>query len=358
MTTFTRRGKLVAVAASLAVLATGCSANTAPAGSPSASATAGTVTVTNCGVQQTYPSPATRIHANDGGIIAMLLAIGAQDSISSVSSLQRDRAVLTEHYGNVLGSLQDKADGMPSLETLIAATPQIVFAGWNYGFKEGAVTPDQLHDKGIASYLLTESCRKTEGEVQRGIMAPWDALREDLGNLGKITGKTANADAVLADLGQRLAALTAAPQANPVPRVLLFDSGSKNVFTSGNKGAPQAIIEAAGAANVMGDVDDTWTSVSWERVAGANPDAIVFVDYGTQTFAEKVALLESNPATKDLDAVKQKRYLNLPYAMWVSSPLNIDAAEQLRARLEQWKLVPDSELPAPKFDDHLAESAS
>lgn len=350
--------RIAALTAGLAIVTAGCGSAAKSADSP-ASATesaAGTVSVTNCGVEQTYPEPATRIHAHDGGIIAMFLAIGAQDSMSSISSLQRDRDVLTEHYGDGLGSLKDTADEMPALETLIALKPQIVFAGWNYGFKEGGVTPEALQSKGISTYLLSESCRKAEGQVERGTMPPWDALKTDLTNLGKITGKTANADTVLADLDKRLAALKAAPQAEKAPQVLLFDSGEKTVFTSGNKGGPQAIIEAAGGANVMGDVDDTWTSVSWERIANSKPDVITFVEYGRQTFAEKVALLEANPATKNLEAVKQKRYVNLPYAMWVSSPLNVDAAEQLRARFEQWKLAPTSDLPKPKFDDHVEAS--
>lgn len=312
--------------------------------------------MTNCGEDKEYASPVTRMHVNDGGMIAMMAAIGAQDAMTSISSLQRDRSVIEEHYPGALGDLADVADSMPALETLIAQNPEVVFAGWNYGFKEGAVTPDMLNDNDIDTYLLTESCRQDEGESQRGIMPPWDALTTDLTNLGMMTGHDADAEDVIANLTERLDALNDAPQASKVPNVLLFDSGDETVFTSGNLGAPQAIIDSAGGDNVMGDVDDTWTSVSWERVAQSNPDVIVFVEYGTQTFEEKVALLEANPATKDLDAVKEKRYLNLPYAMWVSSSLNIDAAEQLRAHMESWGLVPESDLPKPEFDDHVAES--
>ncbi|MDP3891576.1 ABC transporter substrate-binding protein, partial [Nocardioides sp.] len=116
--------------------------------------------------------------------------------------------------------------------------------------------------------------------------------------------------------------------------------GEKAIFTSGAFGAPQAIIEAAGGRNAVADVKDTWTEVSWERLAAAEPEAFLFVDYPGQTFEQKVAILQSHPATRDLPAVRQERFLNLPYAMWTSGPLNIDAAERVREALEGWDLVP------------------
>lgn len=104
----------------------------------------------------------------------------------------------------------------------------------------------------------------------------------------------------------------------------------------------QAILEAGGGHNAMVDLKDTWTEVPWESLAASKPDAFVFVDYPGQTFAQKVAVLKANPATRDLPAVKEDRFLNLPYAMWTSGPLNIDAAEEVRSTLEKWGMVPTS----------------
>ena len=84
--------------------------------------------------------------------------------------------------------------------------------------------------------------------------------------------------------------------------------------------------------------------MGWEKIASAQPDVIAFVDYPSQTFEEKVKILESNPATKNLEAVKQKRYVNLPYAMWTSGPLNIDAAEYMRKAYEKFGLMPKSDI--------------
>ncbi len=124
----------------------------------------------------------------------------------------------------------------------------------------------------------------------------------------------------------------------------MFDSGTDAIFSSGGLGGPQAIIDAAGGRNALADLRDTWTEVSWERLATARPDLIVFVDYPGQTLAQKQQVLAEHPASRDLPAVREQRYLHLPYAMWTSGPLNVDAAEHLRQSLESFGLAPASGL--------------
>jgi iron complex transport system substrate-binding protein len=53
-------------------------------------------------------------------------------------------------------------------------------------------------------------------------------------------------------------------------------------------------------------------------------------------------VLQANPASRDLEAVREERFVNLPYAMWVSGPMNIDAAEWVRAAVEHFGLAPGS----------------
>jgi len=324
---------VLATAAALALSGCGDATTAAPAAE-------GTVTVTNCGTKVDFPAPAKRLFVNDSNLISMVLALGAQDQVAAVTSIGRDESVLTEHYGSAVADLHQVGDDYPGLETVIAARPDVMVAGWNYGYDETKqLTPDALAERDIAAYVLTESCRQA-GAKARGIVDPWTALRDDLTNLGAITGRPDEAAEVVGDLDRRLSALEAAPSAGTEPVLFVFDSGEKAVFTSGAFGAPQAIIEAGGGANAMADLKDTWTEVSWERLAAAKPDAFVFVDYPGQTFEQKVAVLRAHPATKDLPAVTQERFLNLPYAMWTSGPLNIDAAEQVRLALEKWGLAP------------------
>ncbi|SDK06241.1 iron complex transport system substrate-binding protein [Nonomuraea maritima] len=334
----------VALAAAVSLTACGTSAP--------ARATRAEITITNCGAPARFPSPARRLFVNDGNMIAMVLAVGAADEVAAVSSLQRDAVTLRRHYGDAVDRLNVVAPQYPSRETVLAQRPDVMVAGWNYGYSEEThLTPDSLRARGIAPYVLTESCRQ-RGEQRRGIAEPWQALRDDLSNLGAITGRTRQARQVVDDVNRRLTALRNAPRPEKPPTVFLFDSASDTVFSSGRFGAPQAIIDSAGGRNAIEDVDDSWTAVSWERVAAARPDAFVFVDYPPQTFEQKVDLLESRAGIKDLPAVTARRFLNLPYALWTSSPLNIDAAEQIRKALERWHLAPRSTI-VPRSDDRV-----
>lgn len=308
------------------------------------------ITVTNCGKQATFPAPAKRVYVNDGNMISMVLALEAQQRVAGISSLGDDRDVLGKAYGKeVVEDLPVATPDYPNLENVIAQRPDTMVAGWNYGYSEkDNLTPKLLAQHDIAAYILTESCRQDSGA--RGTTPPWEALRTDLANLGRITGHERQATRVVKDINRRLAALRSAPQAQDPPTVFLFDSGGKSVLSSGSFGGPQAIIDAAGAHNALADVSDTWVPVSWERIVAAQPDLIAFVDYPGQTFKEKVSLLRSNPSTRDLPAVQEGRFLNLPYASWTSGPLNIDAAEYLRKELEKEELVPSSNIK-PQLQD-------
>lgn len=310
----------------------------------------GEVTITNCDAEVTFPSPAQAMYVGgDGNLLAMVLALGAEDQVAGVTGLSDTKAALSTVYGaEVVDGLKIATKDYPTMENVIAHKPDVMLAGWNYGYSdEKRLTPDALRDRGIAGYVLSESCRQADGK--RGTMPPWEALAADLDNLGKITGHEDEAKKVNTDITQRLTALERAPQAKEAPTVFLFDSGTKEIFTSGSYGGPQAIIEAAGAKNATESVKDTWTTVSWEQLVTSEPDFIAFVDYDGQTFANKVKILRSNPATKDLPAVKEGRFLNLPITAWTSSPLNIDAAEQLRKGLEEHDLVPASDIE-PEHD--------
>lgn len=338
----------------VALLSSGLLAGLAGCAAPVAAPPRDTVTVTNCGVPVGFPAPASRMFVNDGNLISMALALGAQDQVAAVSSLQRDAPTLRRHYGPAVDGLRDVSKDYPAEETVLAQRPDVMVAGWNYGYsQEKGLTPDSLRAQGIAAYVLTESCVQIDGQAARGIVDPWTALRTDLANLGVITGREQQAQRVNDDIAARLAALRAAPQAPVPPTVFVFDSGTDAIYSSGRFGAPEAVIGAAGGRNALADLDDSWVEVSWERLAASNPAAFVFVDYPPQSFAEKVAVLRARDGVRDLPAVREGRFLNLPYALWTSGPLNIDAAEQVRAALEGWRLVPTSGL-TPAADDRSA----
>lgn len=339
MTTRTSRvHPTVAIVAAALILGTSTAC-----GADSTAASESTVTVSNCGADVAFPQPLDRLFVNDGGMIAIALAAGARDNMVAVSALARDKDVLRLEYGPQVDTLNEVATERPTLENIVAAKPQVLYAGYNYGMSESrGITPEILAGHGIDVYQLSEACRQTDGEAQRGTMDPWVALDTDLRNIGTIAGNPEQGAAAADEVADRLEKLRAAPQPAAKPTVFVFDSVSDTIFTSGSFGGPQGIIDAAGARNATEDIEDTWTAVSWERLTTADPEVIVFVDYPGQSVDEKIAALRSNPASRNLKAVRENRFVNLPYAMWVSSPLNIDAAEIMRNVLENHGLAPES----------------
>nr|WP_120491383.1 ABC transporter substrate-binding protein [Corynebacterium lactis] len=349
--TFRAAAATVAVAA-LSFTAVACSSEDAKT-----EASAG-VTLTNCGEEVTYPATAKKMVINDGNIISLALAAGAADQISAVSSVNRDLPILSSAYGDAINQKTQISKEYPNLEEVLAAEPDVFIAGWGYGFGEDkGLTPDALKEHGIGSYILTESCRQADNEGaaqngngdpghKRGVVDPWEAIRIDLRNIAKLTGNEGTADKVVADIDARLEKLQAAPQAGKKPVGFVFDSAGDAPFTSGAFGAPQGILDKAGAVNGTESIKDTWTTTTWENIAQMQPDFITLVEYPGQSFEEKIKALRTNPATKDLPAVKENRFINLPYAMWTESPLNVDAAEHVRKGLERFGLVPASDIEA------------
>lgn len=350
-----RRTTVVAVLALTATLTLGAcgspaqkAAPTRPGGSNSGPAPVrssdGKVTVQNCGKDVTFDTPVTKLFAYDPSIISIALAAGARDELVAVAGLGRKGEVLRSKYGSLLDGLNVIDSNSLVLENVIAAKPQVVFAGWGYGFSEAkSLTPDTLKGHNIGTYLLSETCRP-EGAKTRGTMNPWQAMETDVTNIGAITGHSTEAEQAVAELRSRREAVTKLNRPDKAPTVFLFDSGNETIFTSGSFGGPQAVIEAAGAKNATEDVKDTWTKISWERLTASNPDVIAFVDYPAQTYEAKLEALRTNPASKDLKAVKEGRFVNLPYAFWTSGPLNVDAAEHLRKALEHYELAPRTDL--------------
>jgi iron complex transport system substrate-binding protein len=113
------------------------------------------------------------------------------------------------------------------------------------------------------------------------------------------------------------------------PRVFLYDSGEDRAMTSGRLGMPQALIDAAGGRNILDDVEASWTRVNWENVVERNPQVIVIVDYGEVTAEQKQEFLLNNKALQSVDAIKNQRFIVIPYVQATPGIDNVLAVETL-----------------------------
>ena len=318
------RGSLLVGVAGGALLLSGC-ATPSPAAEPGGApgATAGTgggypVTIDNCGTDVTVEAAPERIVTIKSSTTELLLALGLGDRIVGSAFLDGPLPASLEEAG---ADLFVVSDFVPGQEAVLGLTPDFVYGGWESNFSaEGVGERAGLTDLGIGSYVSPAACK---GEGYMPDPLTFDSVFAEITEAGTIFGADEAAADLVADQEETLAAL------NPTDAdttALWYSSGTDTPYVGAGIGSPNMIMEAAGLTNVFADVADTWTSVGWESVIEANPSVIVLVDATWNTAASKIANLEANPATQQLDAVKAKRYIVLPFAATEAGIRNVEAA--------------------------------
>lgn len=287
------------------------------------------VTVDSCGEPLTFAEPPKRAVVQDLNMTEMMLALGLRDRMVGVVGISGWYKTGPE-FKAALGKVPELAPKDPSLETLLAVSPDFYFAGWYYGMNPGGeVTPTTLAPYGIRTLVLSESCIHLRKDAAAATM---DLLYRDMLKLGRIFDKTVEAEALVTRWKQRLAALPMASGARP--RVFLYDSGEDKPFTAGRHAVAHAMIEAAGGRNVLEDMNRSWATTSWEAVAARNPQFLILLDYQDGASPQRLMrVLQSHPAMRETDAVKHQRFITLRYAELTPGPANIGAIEKLAAAL-------------------------
>ncbi|MFD4421300.1 putative F420-0 ABC transporter substrate-binding protein [Agromyces sp. NPDC058484] len=335
----TRATRAAALLASVAVIAllAGC-------GSPGASGASGDgdidadaaerartatsafpVTIDNCGTEVTFESAPERVVTIKSSTLELLLALGLEDRI--VGTAFGDGPVPDEFAGAASG-LEVLSDRVPSQEVTLAAEPDLVFAGWESNLTaEGAGDRDTLAKLGVASYVAPAAC-KGEGYMPNPLT--FDEVFRHFEEAGAIFGVP---DAAADLVSTQRAELDALEPNDAGLTALWYSSGDDTPYVGAGIGAPQMIMSAAGLENVAADVEDTWTAMGWEAIVAANPDVIVLVDAAWNTAEQKIAHLESNPATAALPAVAEQRYLVVDFPATEAGVRNVGAAASLVQQL-------------------------
>lgn len=304
---------MIAALASAAALA-GCSAASAAApATPSASAT---TTIDNCGTPVRVGAPPTRIITLKSSSTELLLALGLGRHIVGAAFLDGPLpADLAAH-----GSPHIISTGLPDQESVLALNPDFIYADWESNFSASGVgTRAQLAQLGIGSYVSPSACEEKQYQPDP---LTFDTVFTEIEQAGQIFGAQAAAAKLVA--AQRATLAAQKPLAHQVS-ALWYSSASTTPFVGAGIGAPEMIMKAAGLKNIFADVHATWSSVSWESVAAANPQVIVLADSSWSSAAKKIGILESNPVTANLDAVVHRRFVVLPFASTEAGVRNVDA---------------------------------
>ncbi|MGM0386148.1 MAG: ABC transporter substrate-binding protein [Actinomycetota bacterium] len=323
-------------AAAVAATATALAACT-PAGGADTTA----VTVTSCGTTVAVPADARAVVALKSSAVETVVALGGAAQLIAVAALDGE---LPTHVTGVDDAAWDVtlpvlSEDVPSFEAVLELEPDAVLAGWESNLSaEGAGAREDWADLGVATWVSPSACREPAQQPDHlgfdDVFAEIEAVGVMLGREEEATAVVTAQRAALADLEDRVSGRT------DRPRTLWWSSGTDTPFVGGGIGAPQLIMDTAGLANVAGDVADTWASLSWEEIAERDPEVIVLVDSAWNTAEHKSAALTANPVTAAMDAVREERYLVVPFPATQAGVRTLDAVITLADQLTGTAAVP------------------
>jgi iron complex transport system substrate-binding protein len=298
---------------------TGSAGTTAPTG-------AYPTTVLNCGTSTTYTQAPTRAVTNDINTTEDMIALNLGSSMVGefgASGSLPDGQPFPAEFAPGFKQIHEISPDYFTLEQLVGARPDFLFAGWDYGLQVGTnLTPTNLAKYGIKTLVLTESCARVQASKQAVSI---DDSYQDLTNLGQIFDVPQKATQVVDGMKAQVASAQAKVANLPPITVFDYDSGTSAPFTGPGLAMVNSLISLGGGTNIFSSLKQGWTSVSWEQVVKDDPQCIIINDYSTPTAAQKEKFLETSPITKDLTAVKNRCFLPLTYDEVTPSPRNGEA---------------------------------
>jgi iron complex transport system substrate-binding protein len=316
---------LTAVLASGALLA-GCAGGAAAAPHPTASDAA--LTLANCDTKVAFDRTPRRVVSIKSTSTEMMLALGVGDRI--VGTAYQDGPVPAK-WAATMKKVPSLSEFMPSEESVLAKKPDLVYSGWESAFSaDQAGTRSELASLGIASYVQPAACRSTPvakltfAEIDREIREAARIFRVDPAKV------IAQQERTLAGVHRDARGLTA----------LWYSSGEDIPYVGAGTGAPELVMETAGLRNVASGVKQTWTNLGWESIVADDPDVIILVDADWNTAASKIRKLESDPATASLTAVKEHRFITIPFPESEAGARTVDAAASVAAQLAKLQIPP------------------
>lgn len=287
--------------------------------------TAFPVTITNCGVERTVTAQPHKVVTLNQGATEVVLALGLEKQLAGTAYL--DDAVPAK-WQAAYDQVPVLAKEYPSREALLGAAPDFVYASYSSAFDaKVAGSQDELAADGVGSYLSPFFCEQDAAE------ASFDSVWSEVTDVATALGHPEAATDLVAEQRKELTTL-AEEKAGDGVDIVWFDAGDKAPSVGAGDGGPQLVMEAVGATNVFADLPGNWADASWESVVAADPDVIVLSDAAWSTAADKKAHLLKDPVLQQLSAVKNNRFVVLPFSETTPGVRLVDGASSLAEQLD------------------------
>ncbi|MFI6123961.1 ABC transporter substrate-binding protein [Streptomyces sp. NPDC051064] len=303
------------------------------------------VTLKNCGRTVTVDAAPRHAVSLNQGSTEILLSLGLADRLAATATwtdpvmkgLEKDES-----------TVKRLAENQPSSEKVLAEEPDFVSASFESTLGKGGVASrDQFEELGVPTYLAPSDCAGKDNtgssDGSRSKPLTMDRVYGEVRDLAKVFGVPERGEKLVKSLRGRIERATADIDASGTTMLYWF-ANSEAPYLAGCCGAPGIITEELGAENVFDDTHEEWPQVNWETVADRNPDVLVIGDLTrksqtAESAAKKIEFLESNPATKNMDAVRHKRYVLLSGQAMNPTIRTVEGVERVAAGLRSFGLA-------------------
>lgn len=314
----------------LAILAlTGCAATTAstPEARTASGGTAYPLTVQNCDDEVTFDAAPQRVILLESASVTILQGLGVLDRVVS-----RAGTFPEAYYAPALAAriadidlLSEDIDASGHLtisaEVVLAQQPDLAL-----GLPEG-LTRETLLDGGANTLIQPVYCPGEVGETT------FDMLYDQILEYGAIFDRSAEAEAMVTDLRERVTAAEAATADAPArtAAVLYPSAGGGPLYAYGRASMSQPQLASAGFENVFADTDKRVFEVSSEELIARDPDVLILLHQGDAAGVREV--VETLPGSAALTALKNDDVLvQLFNFTEPATPLSVDGLERIVRR--------------------------
>ncbi|MER5964974.1 ABC transporter substrate-binding protein [Streptomyces sp. NPDC002057] len=343
------RSAVLLLAGALLLTTTGCGGGTtAPAAKEPAAGPGQGFPLTladNCGQRVTVDRPPQRAVALDQGAAEIMLSLGLADRMVGTATWTDPVLKGLEKENAKVPRL---ADRYPSFEKVLDTEPDFAAASFAYTLGKGGVaTRDRFEKLGVPTYLSPTDCvgkdNSGDGDGVRTEPLTMETVYGEIRDLAEVFAVRERGEKLVADLKSRVAKATATGDFEDVT-VLYWYANAESPYMAGCCGAPGIVTRALGAKNVFDDTREEWPQINWESVADRDPDILVIGDLtrrsqSAESAAKKIEFLESDPVTRNMTAVREKRYVLLSGQALNPTLRTVEGIEKVAAALRSYGLA-------------------
>ena len=235
----------------------------------------------------TLAGPAERVVVLMPSDCEILYAIGAGSAVVG-------RGMYCNYPAEVADIPVVNSGSETNLEEIVALAPQLVV------MTKMAQTEEQVNALEAAGIRVLITDAQTIADT-------YDCIAL----LGEVTGKAAEAEAVVSDMKARFAAV--AEKAQSTGKTVYFETTPMEygwgLYSAGKGNFMDEIGAICGLTNIFGTVDYAWPVVSEEDVINADPDYIVTIDSNGMGDADAAQVILAREGWQQLQAVQNGRVL-------------------------------------------------